>query len=56
VYHSDANVALKKDYARWTKAYSGMSWKEYLNRVKTAEGTGQWIKEVIALEEGGSVN
>jgi hypothetical protein len=33
-----------------------MSWEDYLNRVKTAEGTGQWVKEVITLEEGGNTN
>jgi hypothetical protein len=32
-----------------------MSWEDYLNRVKTAEGTGEWIKEVIALEQGSGV-
>jgi hypothetical protein len=47
-------VALKSGYAQWNEAYSGMSWGEYLNRVKTAEGTGQWVKDVITLEEGGS--
>jgi hypothetical protein len=53
-YHSDAKAALKSGYAQWNEAYSGMSWGEYLNRVKTAEGTGQWVKDVITLEEGGS--
>jgi hypothetical protein len=55
-YHSEAKMALKDMYARWNEAYSGISWEEYLNRVKTAEGTGQWVKEVITLEERGSVN
>jgi hypothetical protein len=55
-YHSEARVSLKNSYARWNEGYSGMSWEDYLNRVKTAEGTGQWVKEVITLEEGGSAN
>jgi DNA topoisomerase I len=53
-YHGEAKVALRRSYLRWTEAYSGISWKEYLNRVKTIEGTGQWVKDVITLEEGGS--
>jgi hypothetical protein len=28
-----------------------MSWKEYLDRVKGLEHTGQWIREVIVMEE-----
>jgi len=55
-YHSEAKKALKDSYARWNEAYSGISWEEYLNRVKTAEGTGQWVKDVITFEEGVTVN
>jgi hypothetical protein len=50
-YHSEAKVALRKSYDVWNEAYQGISWKEYLNRVKTAEGTGEWVKEVIMSEE-----
>ena len=55
-YHWEAEAALKSGYARWKEAYPGIAWGDYLNRVKTAEGTGQWVKEVITLEEGGSTN
>jgi len=52
-YHSDAKKALRKGYVTWNDALSSISWKEYLNRVKTAQGTGQWVAEVIAMEETG---
>jgi hypothetical protein len=55
-YHSDARSALKNGYSRWKEAYSGMPWDAYLNRVKTAEGTGEWVKQVITLEEGAGVH
>jgi DNA topoisomerase I len=53
-YHSAARAELKKSYQVWKQAYSGVSWREYLNRVKTLDDTGQWIKEVITLEEASS--
>jgi hypothetical protein len=55
-YHSEARMALKDGYAKWNEAYSGISWRDYLNRVKTIEGTGQWVKDVITLEDGGDTN
>jgi len=51
-YHQGAVDNLKRGYKAWNEAYSGISWREYLNRVKTLGDTGQWTKEVIALEEG----
>jgi hypothetical protein len=50
-YHSAARKELKRGYRAWEEAYSGLSWREYLNKVKALAETGQWIKEVIALEE-----
>lgn len=50
-YHSSARDALKRGYASYKIAYSGISWRDYLNIVKALEDTGQWIKEVISLEE-----
>ena len=50
-YHHAASTALKKGYERWNDALSGMPWNEYLNRVKTLDGTGQWVKEVVTMEE-----
>lgn len=50
-YHSDARDELKRGYQRWRDAYSGMSWKEYLNTIKRLDGTGQWVKEVVDLME-----
>ncbi len=50
-YHGAARDALKKGHAAWKQAYSGMSWDEYLQRVKAIENTGQWVREVIEMEE-----
>lgn len=50
-YHASALDALKRGYELWNEAYSGISWRDYLNRVKTLEDTGVWIKDVISLEE-----
>jgi hypothetical protein len=51
LYHAAARDALKRGHVAWNEAYSGLSWREYLNRVKALDATGQWIKEVIGLEE-----
>jgi hypothetical protein len=53
-YHLRARKALREGYRIWKDAYGGISWKEYLNRVKTARGTGRWVREVVSLEEGKS--
>jgi len=50
-YHRRAMDTLKQGYKTWSSAYSGISWTEYLNIVKTLEDTGQWIREVIVMEE-----
>jgi len=50
-YHEAARDALKKEYRTWKEAYSGMSWGEYLQRVKAIENTGQWVREVIEMEQ-----
>lgn len=52
-YHSAARDALKRGFSAWREAYSGITWRDYLNKVKVLDETGQWIKEVIALEETG---
>ena len=50
-YHETARDALKKGYGAWNEAYSGMSWGEYLQRVKAIENTGRWVIEVIEMEQ-----
>jgi hypothetical protein len=48
-YHLLAAESVRKVYHSWKEAYSGLSWSEYLNRVKDRQDTGQWVKEVIEL-------
>lgn len=50
-YHLEATVELRKGYEVWKSAYSDISWRDYLKRTKALEDTGQWIKDVISLEE-----
>ena len=50
-YHKAARDALKKGYGAWKEAYSQMPWDEYLQRVKAIENTGQWVREVIEMDE-----
>lgn len=50
-YHASAADSLKRGYELWKEAYSGISWRDYLNRVKTLDDTGGWIKDVISMEE-----
>ena len=50
-YHKAARDALKKGHRAWEGAYSVMPWNEYLQRVKAIENTGQWVREVIEMEE-----
>jgi len=50
-YHQDARNSLRRAYEAWNIAYSGISWREYLNKVKALEDTGAWIKDVISLED-----
>jgi hypothetical protein len=54
-YHSTARDALKRGYEAWKEAYPGLAWRDYLNRVKALESTGQWIKEVVTLEETSAI-
>lgn len=53
-YHSAARDALNRGFLAWKEAYSAITWRDYLNKVKVLDETGQWIREVITLEEAGA--
>jgi hypothetical protein len=55
-YHSAARDELKEGYGTWKEAYPGLTWRDYLNRVKALEWTGQWVKEVVTLEEASTID
>jgi len=40
---------VESGYKRWNEAYAGISWKEYLQKVRQSAETGQWAKEVAEL-------
>ena len=48
VFHARARRVLLDGYRRWSEAYGGLSWKEYLNRIKGRVETGEWVKDVVA--------
>lgn len=46
-YHHKAYENLLAGYTYWKKAYGGLSWKDYIDKIKENEFTGIWVKEVI---------
>jgi len=34
----------------WNKAFDGLSWTDYMNRLLELKETGSWVKEVISAE------
>jgi len=50
--HERAKDRVESAYGLWAKAYGGMDWKTYLDRVITNAETGQWAKEVAELLVG----
>jgi hypothetical protein len=51
-YHERAKERVQSAYRGWARAYGGMDWKVYLDRVITNGETGQWAKEVAELLAG----
>jgi hypothetical protein len=51
-YHEGAKQRVDAGYDLWVKAYGGMEWKDYLDKVKRNEQTGQWAKEIAEMLEG----
>ena len=50
LYHTQAYDNLKKHYKIWNKAFDGLSWTNYMNKLLELNETGSWIKEVINAE------
>ncbi len=48
-YHLTAKRNLESGYKKWSDAYGGMAWKEYLRKVGQNKETGQWAKEVAEM-------
>ena len=51
-YHLGAKRKVEAGYRVWTEAYGEMKWKDYLDKVKHNEQTGQWAKEIAEMLEG----
>ncbi|HME19623.1 MAG TPA: hypothetical protein VKF15_07810 [Nitrososphaerales archaeon] len=51
-YHMRAKENVEAAYEAWVRAYGGMDWKTYLDRVITNGETGQRAKEVAELLVG----
>jgi hypothetical protein len=46
-YHEDAHVKLQEMFESWREAHGDIEWEKYLELVLEADGTGNWILEVI---------
>ncbi len=51
-YHQGAKRKVEASYHLWTEAYGEIEWKDYLDKVKRNERTGQWAKEIAEMLEG----
>jgi hypothetical protein len=50
LYHNQAYDNLIKHYKIWNKAFGGLSWTNYMNKLLELKETGTWVKEVIGAE------
>ena len=48
--HMEAYYNLKKHYEMWNKAFDGLTWIEYMNKLLKLSETGSWVREVICTE------
>jgi len=48
-YHEEAKQRVCSGYQQWVKAYGRMEWKDYLDKVKRNDHTGQWAKEIAEM-------
>ena len=51
-YHQAAKEEMERAYPLWAKAYGGMGWKDYLDKIKHNTQTGEWSREVAELLGG----
>jgi hypothetical protein len=51
-YHEEAKRKIEAGYRLWAEAYGKVKWKDYLDKVKHNEQTGQWAKEIAEMLEG----
>jgi len=51
-YHEGAKRMVDASYHAWVKAYGEIEWRDYLDKVKRNEQTGQWAKEIAEMLEG----
>ncbi|MFY9870166.1 MAG: hypothetical protein WAK17_10640 [Candidatus Nitrosopolaris sp.] len=49
-HHTQAYDNLKELYKIWKKAFDGLSWIDYMNKLLELNETGSWVKEVISAE------
>jgi hypothetical protein len=54
-YHLTAKRNVEAGYEKWNRAYGGVTWKEYLQRLQQSAETGQWAREVAEMLSIGSV-
>jgi hypothetical protein len=50
INHMQAYDNVKKHYKIWDKAYEGLSWIDYMNKVLELNETGSRVKELVTAE------
>lgn len=48
-YHLSAKRSLEDGFEKWSEAYGGIAWDEYIRRIRASPETGRWVKEVAEL-------
>lgn len=48
-YHLMAKRKVEAAYRRWSEAYGGMTWQDYLEAISKSKETGQWAREVAEM-------
>jgi len=48
-YHEEAREQVNSGYQKWVRAYGQIEMKDYLDKVKRNDHTGQWAKEIAEM-------
>jgi hypothetical protein len=50
LHHDQAFTCLIEHYKAWVNAYGRISMDDFMNKLRSMEETGSWVKEVIEVE------
>jgi hypothetical protein len=49
VYHYKALTEVRDAYKVWKNAYRVLTWKEYIEKIRKNEYTGQWVRDILEI-------